>query len=96
MTKSIFNGHGYFLNDDTASGGLKTEDDLVSCKHCQKPLKKVEWKLRGGMCNVCTSPLCYTCYEKAQKFGCTPYVEQLERAVNEDYKRRQNAKILGI
>lgn len=95
--KSIYSGHGYFLNDDTASGGVKSEDDLLSCSHCQAPIKKSDWKLQGGMCNVCTSPLCFNCVKRAAKFGCEgPYVRQLEQAVNDSYRREQNAKLLGI
>lgn len=97
MTKSIFNGAGYFMNDDRSSGGKLDEDDLVGCGHCPKPLKKAQWKTQGGMCFVCTKPLCNHCTARALKFGCDgPEVKRVEAAVNDQYRREQNAKILGI
>jgi hypothetical protein len=49
------------------------------------------------MCFVCTKPLCTHCTARAMKFGCDgPEVKRVEAAVNEQYRREQNAKILGI
>lgn len=97
MTKSIFHGHGYFMNDDRASGGKLAEDDIVACAHHNGALKKSQWKLQGGMCMVCAKPLCHACYVRTKKFGCEgPEEKRLERAVNEHYHRSQNAKVLGI
>ncbi len=95
--KSIFNGSGYFLNDDRASGGKKVEDDIVGCNHCHKPIKKTDWKMKGGFCTVCDRPLCHSCVERTHRFGCEgPEVLRLERALTELHRREQNAKLLGI
>jgi len=97
MTKSIFHGAGYYLNDNRASGGKKAEDDLFICTHCEQTLLKAVWKQAGGMCTVCAAPICITCYDRTHRFGCEgPMVKKLETAVNEAYRREQNAKVLGI
>ena len=102
MTKSIFNGSGYFMNDDRASGGKLSEDDVIACAHvapgCRgAAMKKSEWKLKGGMCLACAKPLCFACYGRATKFGCEgPEDKRIERAANELHHRQQNAKVLGI
>jgi hypothetical protein len=97
MTHSIFNGAGYFMNDDRASGGSLDEDDIIACAHCAKALKKHLWKQHGGMCCVCAKPLCTVCTQRTFNVGCEgPQEKQIERAVNEFYRRQQNAKILGI
>lgn len=97
MTKSIFNGAGYFMNDDRASGGALDEDDIIGCRHCPTPMKKREWKLDGGMCFVCSGPLCVSCTKRAQQFGCQgPEIKRIEQAVNDLHRREQNAKVLGI
>ena len=98
MPRSIFNGSGFFLNDDRASGGKLEKDDLLGCGHCSKPVKKHKWVSAGGMCYVCGNPLCFACYEEAHKTKqCKgSQEEQIIRAVNETYHKRQNAKILGL
>lgn len=94
---SIFTGAGYYMNDDRASGGKMIEDDTLACSHCSQGLRKSHWKMKGGMCFVCSKPLCVRCTGLAQKFGCTgPEVKKLEQAVNEAYRREQNAKVLGV
>jgi predicted nucleic acid-binding Zn ribbon protein len=62
--KSIFAGAGYFWNDDRPSGGELTEDDVIGCSHCQRTMKKTDWRMQGGMCFVCSKPLCLTCFER--------------------------------
>ncbi len=98
MTKSIFNSSGYFSNDDRASGGKLEEDDLLGCGHCPRPVKAHKWKQAGGMCFVCGKPLCFACYEETSKTKhCTgSQEEQILRAVNEAYHRKQNNKIMGL
>jgi hypothetical protein len=98
MPKSIFNGAGYFLNDDRASGGKLEQDDLLGCGHCERPVKKYKWTRAGGMCFVCGKPLCFECYEKSHKTKqCTGSAEEeIVRIVNEAYHKEQNMKILGI
>jgi hypothetical protein len=100
--RSINNGAGYFFNDDRCSGGKLDEDDVIACEHrapgCTSNLmKKSEWKLQGGFCMCCGKPLCLKCYERTKKFGCEgPEVKRFEQAINDDYRRSQNAKVLGI
>jgi hypothetical protein len=94
---SIFNGHGYFMNDDRASGGKLAEDDVLACNHCSSGLKKSQWKIKGGFCTACNKPLCFRCTERTHRFGCEgPEVKRIEQAVNANYRREQNAKVLGI
>ncbi len=95
MPKSIFNGSGYFRNDDRVSGGELEQDDLIGCGHCPRPVKKHKWQLKGGMCYVCGKPLCFACYEETCKTKqCTgSQEEQIIRAVNEEYRRRQNDRV---
>jgi hypothetical protein len=97
---SIFSGAGYFMNDDRASGGKLTEDDILSCAHrieCSGAMKRSQWKLHGGMCLKCNQPLCGKCYERAKRFGCEgPEEKRIEQAVNDMIRRQQNAKVLGI
>ena len=77
--RSVFNGAGYYTNDNRASGGRLEEDDLVGCEHCQASVKRAEWKMHGGYCRECDSPLCITCAEKAVKFGCDNFKRLVER-----------------
>ena len=94
--KSIFDQCGYLSNDNRASGGLHEEDDLLGCKHCQALVKKSEWKLEGGFCRACDSPLCATCAPRAQQFGCEVFARTVETVLNEQHRRQQYAKILGV
>lgn len=97
MTKSIFHGVGYYYNDDRASGGKFSEDDTLACSHCSQGLLKTKWKEHGGLCFICSKPLCPKCAARAQQFGCEgPEVKKIEQAVDEAYRRQQNAKVLGI
>jgi hypothetical protein len=76
--RSIFNGSGYYLNDNRASGGRLEEDDLVGCSHCQASVRKVEWRAHGGFCKACDSPLCVVCAEEAIQFGCRNFKKLVE------------------
>lgn len=97
MKKLVSDSSGYFLSDNRASGGKLEEDDLLGCGHCPRPVKKRKWSLKGGMCFVCNKPLCFTCYSQVHKTGCTgPDIDRLMRAVDEEYRKQQNAKVLGI
>ena len=97
MTKSIFDQCGFISNDDRASGGNLTEDDILGCKHCQALLRRSEWKVSGGMCFVCSAPICASCYGRTKKYGCEgPFEKRIEFAVNDLHRREQNARILGI
>ena len=77
--RSVFNGAGFYSNDNRASGGCHEEDDLVGCSHCQALIRKAEWRVHGGFCRECDSPLCVFCAEKAVKFGCDNFKRLVER-----------------
>jgi hypothetical protein len=96
--KRISDGAGYFLNDDRASGGKRDEDDLLGCGHCPRPVKKHKWQIHGGICFVCGKPLCFACYDTAHKTKqCRGSEEEnIIRAVDEAYRKQQNAKVFGI
>lgn len=97
MTKSIFHGSGYFMNDDRASGGKLAEDDILACAHHGGAMKKSDWRMKGGMCFNCSRPICHQCVAIAQRFGCQgPEEKKIEAAVNANYRAEQNAKLLGI
>ena len=92
--KTYTNGMGYVIADNRASDwGTIEEADLIGCNHCHCAMKKPAWQADGAFCHVCDRPICPNCAEKP---GCTPYVEKLQRAINEDYRRRQLARMLGI
>jgi len=102
MSKSIFNGAGYFMNDDRASGGKLAEDDVIACAHvaapgCTPAMKKSDWKKHGGMCVPCGKPLCPACTKRTMQFGCEgPEPKRIEQAINDRHRQEQNAKLLGI
>mgnify|MGYP001616682320 CR=1 FL=1 len=93
---SLFNGSGYYLSDNSASGGKREEDDMLACNHHNGLMLKSVWKKQGGFCMGCGKPLCLPCFERARKFGCEPSIKKFTAEVNESYHREQNAKILGI
>lgn len=94
--KSVFNRAGYLLADDRASGGKVDEADMLGCSHCQALMKRHLWSDDGGFCHGCDAPVCGPCCDKIPTHGCAPFMRQLERAVNDAYRREQNAKILGF
>lgn len=95
--KSIFDGSGYYFNDDRASGGKFEEDDILGCRHCQAGIKKSHWLRNAGYarCPACDGFMCDTCYDKAKVEGCQVYERQVHRAVEDNYRKEQNAKVLG-
>lgn len=94
--KSIFTGHGYVMNDNRASGGLLFEDDLLGCKHCQGLIDKSKWRQQGAFCHACDSPLCSYCDQRQPQFGCEVFEKQISQAIENSYRKEQNAKVLGI
>ncbi len=96
--RSFFDGSGYFFNDDTCSGGIKTEDDTLACAHCEAGLRKRDWLAAGGFkCHSCDQSLCTRCAAAPPQIKCSgPFKATIERALAEHYRREQNAKILGI
>src|SRR6266700_7765128 len=108
MRRSRFDSAGYFINDDRCSGGRLAEDDLLGCGHCQKALKRREWREDGGWCSCCDQELCGDvrneagviiqegCASKAYREGCKNFKEFIYRKIEEQYRQEQNARILGI
>lgn len=96
--RSMFSGQGYYLSDDSASGGKRVEDDILSCTHCQAVMKKSEWKAgqTGAYCPVCDGPICTGCTARMQKFGCEPYAKKFTAIIDDHYRKEQNAKVMGI
>ena len=96
--RSMFDGTGYFYNDDRCSGGTMVEDDTLACAHCEAGLKKHDWLMAGGFkCHSCDQSLCALCAQAPPQIKCSgPFKAQLERALNEQYRWQQNAKVLGI
>lgn len=92
--KSVFSGSGYLLVDDRASGGRLVEADMLGCNHCQALLKKNEWREDGGHCGGCMQPVCGPCADKILTHGCEPFLRQLEAALERDYTRAQNARMM--
>jgi hypothetical protein len=93
---------GYFMNDDTASGGQRVEADIRTCTHCQAIIKMQEWKriedgkMAGGWCSRCMAPICGPCATKALTHGCTPFVELLEKSLAMDSKLAAYRKLAGL
>lgn len=96
MTGSIFRGMGYLLNDDTASGGQKQEADLLGCNHCDRLMRRKFWEARGGHCFVCDRSICPRCLQRIPKHGCEHSVRRFTAALEDEYRKQQNARVLGI
>lgn len=94
--KSVFNGAGYILADDRNSGGKLDEADAVGCSHCQKLMKKHDWQADGGFCHSCDAPVCGPCATLTLTQGCSPFLRVLETALMKQYRREQNARLMGI
>lgn len=94
--KSIFAGAGYVMVDNRASGGGLREDDLLGCLHCQALIDKSKWSAEGAFCHVCYGPICSFCDERKTTFGCEVFEKRFARAIEENYRKEQNAKILGL
>ena len=94
--KSIFSAAGYLMNDNRASGNKLEEADILGCLHCQAAIEAQKWRVDGAFCHGCNGPICSWCDQTTN--GCTGqfhFYRRLERAVEDRYRRDQNAKILG-
>lgn len=94
--KSVFTGHGWARIDNTESGGQLLEDDILGCKHCQALLHGHDWRADGGFCCVCDGPICNSCRDRTRVHGCEVFQKQVDTALNDLYRREQNAKVLGV
>ncbi len=97
----LTDGAGYHLNDDSNSGGKKLEHDVISCTHCETLMFVQDWKKErkqggGTVCRKCQAPVCGPCGERMILFGCEPFLEKIDRIIEENYRKEQNRKVLGI
>jgi len=93
---AVTGGAGYICIDERASGGKLREADIYVCTHCQAVIFVSQWKLDGGFCGLCSKPICGPCADRMQTKGCEPFIKQIEQAVEDNYRRKQNARILGV
>lgn len=93
--RSIFDGQGYYLVDNTCSGGVRTEHDIINCRHCQRTVLKCDWAQEGAFCHRCNAPICASCGAD-NVLGCKPIQQQIDEALAAQHRRQQNARLLGI
>jgi hypothetical protein len=80
----LTHGSGYLLNDNRAAGGVKEEQDVGICPHCQKVIRLQQWQVAGtnqrGWCMRCMAPCCGTgpCAEEFMRAGCLPFVKKID------------------
>lgn len=67
--KSRFLAQGYVLNDNRHSGGMKAEDDILGCAHCQCAMEKHLWARFGYICSQCDGFVCTRCAESMRVHG---------------------------
>jgi hypothetical protein len=89
-------GAGYYCNDDTASGGVKSQADIRTCTHCQAIIKMQEWKQDGGWCGQCSAPICPTCADRMLTHGCEPFIKKLEQALEMSSQLHHFRKLAGL
>lgn len=89
-------GSGYYMNDDTASGGVRAEADIKTCTHCQAIIKMQAWKLEGAYCAKCAAPICWTCGLRAESEGCVPFNKRLGLHLDASYHDAQRRKLAGL
>ena len=97
--KSRFAGAGYILVDNRASDwGNRIESDVLVCGGCQSLLHRhdtidhqnrihIGWANEGAWCHRCAKP----CPPE-----CGGFEKRFFELVEDQYRREQNAKILGI
>lgn len=95
--RSVFNGMGYVIADNTASDwGTKEEADLIGCAHCHGLIKKTDWQNDGGFCSCCDHAVCAHCADRMLTHGCENFKRKIDQAVEAQYRKQQNARILGL
>jgi hypothetical protein len=106
--KSRFAAAGYILVDNRASDwGNRIESDVLVCGGCQALLRRhdtidhqgrvhVGWANEGAWCHRCDKPLCAACGAVPCPPQCGGFEKLFFEAVEDRYRRAQNARILGI
>lgn len=89
-------GAGYYKNDDRVSGGQQVEGDVRTCTHCQKIIIMQQWKDSGGWCGLCQAPICGSCADRMEFFGCESFVAMIEKRFNMIEKLAQYRKLAGL
>ena len=97
-------GAGYLMNDSRNAGEGVEENDILCCPHCQCTINLQAWRkyradggtMQGGYCRSCKAPVCPLCTDRMLKYGCEPFIREVERAVETTYRRGQLVKTLGI
>jgi len=73
------------------------EADILGCKHCCAAILKPLWQVQGAYCHSCDGPICSECDKRSGcEKGSKSWKADLDRAINDVYRREQNAKILGV
>ena len=89
-------GAGYFINDQKLS--TRQEADIRTCTHCQSIIKMQEWKIDGAWCGKCNAPICsnQACIAKTARYGCIPFIKEIEAASNAAMKIDRFIKLAGL
>lgn len=74
----------------------RVEDDVQVCAHCQRTLRKTEWRKNGGMCFGCKKPLCLTCAKVVHATGCKPFAAAMEESLESAERHAQFRRIAGL
>jgi len=85
-------GQATWTEPDGSSASL----DTFTCSHCNAIVivrPSVPLEDLGGFCRLCMKNVCGPC---ADKGVCRPFLKRIEREEEAEYRRRQNAKILGL
>jgi hypothetical protein len=98
---SMWAGSGYLLNDNRAAGEGKEEDDIGLCPHCQRVIRKSQWRACDGSlgwCARCAAPCCGNgpCAERFQREGCLPFLARIDKMLAEDYAKAQFRRGAGL
>jgi len=85
---------GYFQAWNTPS---IREADVLGCSHCAAAILKPLWQVQGAYCHSCDGPICAECDKKPGcEKGSHNWKRDLDRSIQDAYRREQNAKILGV
>ena len=95
-------GAGYLFNDNRAAHEGVEEADIVCCPHCQCTINLQAWRKdnskggthneMGGWCRKCFAPVCKLCTKRMLTFGCEPFIQKVNEAVERNERIRQNMK----
>lgn len=79
----IRNGHGYFMKDETASGGKKVEYNVFTCVHCGSAVvMHPERARKRGYCAHCNG---LVCDDRLCNQVCTPVERCIELMMDNPY-----------